>query len=100
MIIKKKDHGTPVIIEIKDDKGNIEDVSGALIKKMIFGRPDGSRVSKDAEFFTDGTDGKIQYKLSAGLINIPGLWKYEGYIETSAGAWTTTRLEFTVDEIL
>ena len=100
MIIKKKDWGTPLIIEIKDEKGNVEDISGATIKKMIFKKPDGARVSKVAEFYTDGTDGKIQYKLSAGLINISGLWKYEGFVETPEGAWSTTMLEFTVDEIL
>jgi hypothetical protein len=91
------DEGTIIRVELKDG-GEVLDVSTASIKKIKFKKPNGTVVSKNAAFTTDGSDGKIQYTTEASPNNIldePGKWEYQAYIEMS-GKWHSEKLTFIV----
>ncbi len=66
-------------------KGVVVDVStadGANEKKLLFQKPDGTTLTKDATFTTDGTDGKIFYDTEdATILNPAGAgWEFQGYV--------------------
>ncbi len=62
----------------------IENVSGATTKNIIFTRPDGTKMTKAASFYTDGSDGIITYTVVSGDLSVAGLWRIQGYVEYSA----------------
>jgi len=96
MSVQKGDIGTAFIATIKDG-GEIVDVSGATVKKIKFEKPSGASVTKDASFYTDGTDGKIKWTTTLVTdLNEAGVWKRQGYVELPTGKWHTTVLSFTV----
>lgn len=96
MNVQKGDIGTAFIATIKDG-GSIVDISGATVKKIIFEKPSGESVSKNADFYTDGTDGKIEWTTTLITdLNEVGVWKRQGYVELPEGKWHTDVSIFTV----
>ena len=91
------DWGTVFVITIKDETGAVVDVSSASTKKIIFTKPNGEVLVKDAFFTNLGTDGKIQYTTEDGDIDVPGMWKIQGMIETAGGLWSSDITEFEVE---
>jgi hypothetical protein len=75
--------GYAFIITIKHD-GLVKDVSAATVKKIYFHSVETDvRKNFDAEFVTDGVDGKIQYATTtAGDIPSTGTWEIQPYLET------------------
>lgn len=66
--VPKDNTGTVIIGRFKDDSGNIIDLSAATGDKLFHcSQRDGSAVTTDgaASFTTDGTDGKVQFTLTA-----------------------------------
>jgi hypothetical protein len=57
--------------------GTVEDISAATTKQFIFRKPDGSLLSVDAVWTTDGTDAKAEYVTVAGDIDQPGEWRLQ-----------------------
>jgi hypothetical protein len=47
--------------QVLDENGVPRDISGAMIKQLIFERPDKSMFTVEAQFFTNGADGILQY---------------------------------------
>jgi len=80
-----------VIIErtIKDQDGNIVDVSAASTKEIIFVKPNNAKLTKAAAFSTNGTDGKIKYVTVSGDLDGVGDWKIQGRVILAAGEWRT-----------
>lgn len=62
------------------DGSSIVDISSASTKQLIFQKPNGDKLTKDGSFYTDGTDGILQYTTEEGDIDTDGLWKLQGYI--------------------
>lgn len=62
------------------DGSDVVDISTASTKQLIFRKPDGVSVTKDGSFYTNGTDGKLQYVSASGDLSAAGLWKLQGYI--------------------
>lgn len=58
-------------------------ISGATVKNIIFTKPDGTKVTKDASLYTDGLDGIMVYTTVADDLNVVGLWRIQGYVELS-----------------
>lgn len=81
-VVHVDDMGT-WIATIKDQDGEIVDVSGASVKKLTFKKPDGTTSIETADFTTDGTDGKIQYTMLAGEVSVAGQWTWQGYVVLS-----------------
>jgi hypothetical protein len=75
------DIGTPFILKvIKASDKLAMNLSTATKMQFVFTKPDGSEVVRDAEFFTNGTDGMVQYSTQAGDLDMEGDWKWQGEI--------------------
>jgi len=78
------------------DSGTVVDLSSATTKQMIFLKPDGSRLVKDADLYTDGTDGIITYNTTSGDIDVIGRWLLQCYIVIGTNQWHTAKTSFQV----
>lgn len=96
IFIHKGDIGTIFQLIVTDKNGVPIDISTADTKFIYFHSPAGQNIKKDAEFFTDGTDGIVQYVTIDGDIDVFGLWVVEGYVETTLGKFFTEKANFTV----
>lgn len=67
-----------------DGVSQIVNISTANPKQIIFKKPDGSILIKDGTFETDGTDGKLYYKLIEGDITAVGMWEWQGEVTIGA----------------
>lgn len=74
-----------VLIEytVLDTDGDALDISGATTKKLVFKKPNGVVITKDAEYVTDGADGKLQYASITGDLAPYGTWQVQAYIVRS-----------------
>lgn len=75
-------------------------VDTATEKKIYFQKSDGTRVVQDAEFVTDGSDGKIQYVSQTGDVDISGTWLMQGYVEIAEGKFFSEAVRFLVHDTL
>lgn len=73
------DIGTAFRGTFKED-GVAIDISSATTKEIIFEPPNGIKATQTATFFTDGTDGVLQYVSIANDIDRGGDWRLQGYI--------------------
>lgn len=86
--------------DILDSDDAALDLSTASVKKIYFRKPHGIKIERDAAFYTDGTDGIIQYISSDGDIDFAGLWKMQAYFEIDGNKFFTEKKEFWVSETL
>lgn len=77
--IHVNDIGTVFTVLIKDGD-DVQDVSSATTKELIFLKPSGEKLTKSASFTTDGTDGYIQYTTVDGDVDETGVWKIQAHI--------------------
>lgn len=100
-IIHVGDVGTAFQITIVQPDGvTAIPVDSATEKKIYFQKSDGSRVVQDAEFVTDGSDGKIQYVSEIGDVDISGTWLMQGYVEITEGKFFSEAVRFLVHDTL
>ena len=81
---------------IKDQDNAIVDVSGASLKTIIFQKPDGTTVTQTATFFTDGTDGIVEYQALGADHDTAGPWCKQAHITIASGDWKSTIVGFPV----
>lgn len=93
------DIGTIFRTTVKED-GTAVDISTATTKQIIFQPSSGVSVAQTAVFFTDGTDGIMQYVSIADDLSIGGIWKIQGYIVTPTWQGHGDIVEFKVYDIL
>ena len=97
--VQKNDIGTVFRITIKDrDTLEILNISSASTKQIIFLKPDGNKLTKNASFYTDGTDGKIQYTGISGDLDTVGIWKIQSYLILSNNQYSSDVSTFKVKE--
>lgn len=89
------DIGTGFIVTIENDGASV-DISGATTKQLIFLPPDNTEVVQIADFFTDGTDGILQYVTVEGDLNQSGSWRLQGFVVLPDGEWHTDVYVFKV----
>jgi hypothetical protein len=94
------DIGTVFEVTVTDQAAAVVDISGASTKTMNFVKPNGVVVSKTAVLVNTGTDGKMQYTVIAGDLDLAGQWAAQGRVVIGAGAWRTTPLDFTVSAVV
>ena len=92
---------TKFIVTVKDENGNAIDISTATKKQLIFRRPTGDLVPKDAQFLTDGSEGKMYYLTTKDDLDMIGdnddAWEVRAYIEMGSDLrWHTDITPFTV----
>lgn len=95
--IRLNDIGTIFRIRILDNDEPV-DLSGTTVKTIKFRKPDKTVVEKSAEFYTDGTDGYIQYTAVSGDIDVSGVWHIQAYIKFADQEWHTTLDSFMVSK--
>lgn len=93
--IHVNDIGTIFRGTIKDASTTM-DVSGATTKQIIFRKPNATTVTQTAAFYTDGSDGIIQYTTVSGDLDTAGIWRIQAYIVTPSGNWKTDVQQFEV----
>lgn len=89
------DVGTIFRLTIMDGSSPV-DLSGATTKNINFQKPDLTTMSKAGTFFTDGTDGIIQYTTSSDDLDLAGTWHIQASITLTAGQWKSEIQSFTV----
>lgn len=94
--IHKDDIGTTIIVTVCDCNSAAIDISTADTKQIIFKKPSGANLTKDADFVTDGNDGKIQYIIQEGDIDEVGTWKIQGIVTIGAYTWHSNFESFKV----
>ncbi len=97
--IHEADIGTILRFTIKDGTV-ILDISGATTKDILLEKPGPTVVTKAGAFFTDGTDGILQYTTIAADLNIVGLWRAQVSLVLPSGSWKTSFTEFRVHKNL
>jgi hypothetical protein len=85
---------------VKSDGVTVVPVNTATKKEILFQKGDGTRVAKTATFYTNGTDGIIQYAAIAADISVAGTWYLQGYVEMGGGKYYSEILPFSVKENL
>ena len=93
------DIGTAIKCTFKDNI-TVVDISSSTIAQLIFTKPDGSSVTKDGSFFTDGSDGVLQFVTTSGFLDQVGMWQIEGYIEMGGGKWRSDIKKTKVHRVL
>jgi len=71
-----------------------------VTKQLILGPPAGSAKTYDASFFTDGTDGQLEYVTVAGDIDVAGLWSIQAYWIDTGSASEERRSSVVTFEVL
>lgn len=75
------DIGTVFKFTIKDENGDIVDISSASLLQVTFKKPlNAGNLVKSAILFTDGTDGICKYTTVAGDIDTDGEWRVQVYV--------------------
>lgn len=93
------DVGTQILITIKE--GNVAvDLSTATVKQFDFKKKDGTTVVKDADFYTDGTDGILEYITLDGDIDQVGKWSVQPYLELPNWQGHTQKVDFRVGDLI
>lgn len=81
MRLQIEDIGADIVATVKNSAGVAVDLTGAVKKSLIFGKPNGTvGIEKAASFVTTGSDGKIRYKSEAALFDTPGSWTMQTYL--------------------
>ena len=81
---------------IKDQKGNIVNLSIASGIQFVFFKPGNPAYSVSGAFVTDGTDGLVQYITTSTDFTQAGEWKMQVYITFPAGILHTDWTNFKV----
>ena len=98
--IRLEDVGVDIRLQVKNDDGNIVDISTAAIKEYQFIKPDRNTYKVNADFVTDGKDGLLSYITVIDEINQEGLWELQLYIVFNAGSFHSTKIRFRVESII
>ncbi len=93
------DIGTQITLSITD-AGTAVDLSSATTKQIIFLKPDRTKLTKTAEFATDGTNGQLKYTTIAGDLDLAGFWQVQAYVVLPTGEWHSSTEMFEVSENL
>jgi len=93
--VHQNDVGTVFRVTIYDGS-TVLDISGATTKSIIFKDADGTIVTQDGTFTTDGTDGQLEYVTIAGDLTVLGKWKLQSYVVLPSGSWKSNIVNFRV----
>lgn len=92
-------HMNDIGVEFKctvQDCDDAVNISGATTKQLIYQKPNGSLLTKDASFYTDGSDGILTYTTVSGDLNACGMWALQGFVIMSTGEYHSDIKSFKV----
>lgn len=93
------DVGTLILITIKEGSAAV-DISSATVQQFDFKKKDGTTFTVDTQFFTDGTDGVMEYITLAGDIDQVGKWSVQPYLEMPNWQGHTQKVDFRVGDLI
>lgn len=94
------DFGNTFEFTVLKQDSSVLDISTASGIMLTFEKPDTSRVYKNGDLLTDGTDGKIVYVTESGLFDQSGYWKVNSVVSSDNYRYTTDIFRFKVEEDL
>ena len=83
--IRVGDIGTVLEVELLENCGDGLPVNTAVVKSITVVRPDKTSFTRDADFTTDGTDGKIHITTIATDLTMAGTYYIQAY--TKLASW-------------
>jgi hypothetical protein len=94
------DYGQTIQLTVLDtDTSSAADISVySTTQKMVFRNPAGTESEKTAAFYTDGSDGIVEYALVDGDISTAGNWRVRVEVTSATAVLTSTWLAFIVLE--
>jgi hypothetical protein len=95
--VQKGDIGVVIVLTIKDQDDNIEDISLATTKDIYLKSPNGTLKQKTGAFTANGVDGRLQYTTISGDLDVAGDWWAQANVELPDGTWRTTKFRFRVN---
>lgn len=78
------------------DGTSVVDLSSATEKLLVFQKPNRDSVAQTAAFYTDGTDGILQYQTVTDDLDMSGAWSIQAVVTLSSGKWSSSVGTFTV----
>lgn len=100
-IIHSGDVGTIIRLTItENDNITPVDVSNAAVKVFYFRKSDGTKLNVNADFDSDGVDGKLKYATVEGDINVVGRWHVQAYVEIGTSKYYSATTTFLVESNL
>lgn len=100
------DTGTKIKLTIQRNSAAVDMSAWSFDSMQIrFEKPDGTLLSKDAAFDTDGSNGIIVVTTVDGDLSLTGRWKMQGYMDVTApegevGTWHTDVVKFSVYDVV
>jgi hypothetical protein len=86
------DYGGIIRVTIKED-GAVKNISTATTKQFRFIRPDNVELpAVTAVFTTDGSDGKLQFTVTQGMLSKHGPWKIQALL-TYASSYQQSKID-------
>ena len=95
--------GTIFRLTIKDEDEAVVNCStgaGCTAKVITFEMPDDTTSTKNASYYTDGSDGIIQYAATTGFIADDGDWKMQGRVTIGSAIYYSDVIRFNVEPSL
>lgn len=85
------DIGTIIRVTLQDTNSSCVssalNVSSASTITFTFKKPDGSKITRNGGFTTDGSDGQVQYTTVDGDLDQCGEWRVQLYLVLTSGSW-------------
>ncbi len=90
-------HTKGLIIELTIiDKGKIVDISFATTKKIIIKPPSGGKIEREANFSTDGINGKLKCSTEVEDLSLPGNYQVQAFLEGTDFSGYSSIVDFEV----
>jgi len=89
------DIGTAFRVALLDGETPV-DVSGATALTIFLKKPDSTVLTKTAAFYTDGSDGIIQYVSVEDDLDLAGTWRIQARATLPTGTWSSSTGRFKV----
>jgi hypothetical protein len=87
---------TQFVVTIKNDDGSVN-ISSATSKQLIFQKPTTyDKLTVNANFVTNGSDGQITYTTGSGDLDVVGIWELQGYVQIGPSGWKSNIQSFKV----
>lgn len=91
---------TRFVSTVKDEDGNVVDISGATTLEFHFRKPDGTTMVKTATKVDAGLYGQMEYNALTTDLDQDGRWEHQGYIVLPTGEYHSQVRQFKVKETL
>jgi len=88
-----------IIVTIKEG-GVVVPVQDTTSRQIILKKPSGTTLTKSAVFLTNGSDGKVKYKMLPGEVNELKTWSVQAIVQWSDGRFASTIDSFDVESNL